>query len=122
MTATPAVGGVTGINLDCAEPLSLGRFWSALLGLRVVAQDADRFVDLEPIVPGGPTLSLVAVPEPKTVKNRLHLDVQVEDLGAATERVTALGGQPASRVRGAKDAPWGVFRDPEGNEFCLVTG
>jgi predicted enzyme related to lactoylglutathione lyase len=51
----------------------------------------------------------------------LHLDVKVDDLDAATSAAVRRGAQPVSDVQG-EESPWRVFADPEGNEFCLVTG
>jgi len=58
------------------------------------------------------------VPEPKTVKNRVHLDLGTVDYDAAVARTVGLGATPASDVYDG-DA-FAVFRDPEGNEFCLL--
>lgn len=80
------------ITLDCADPGTLAAFWSALLETPVgETLDDGRFVFLE----GNdalPTICFQRVPEGKTVKNRMHLDFQVEDLEAATARVVELGG------------------------------
>ena len=68
-----------------------------------------------------PIIRLQRVPEPKTVKDRIHLDLSVTDLDAATARVEAIG---ATRASSEDFFEYGVsFRvmlDPEGNEFCLV--
>jgi catechol 2,3-dioxygenase-like lactoylglutathione lyase family enzyme len=99
-------------------------FWSALLGLEVTGREAG-YLDLGPLGAGGPVLSFQLVPEPKAVKNRVHLDLAV-DAGAggviaAGYRALALGAVPVSELRGADSAPWQVWCDPDGNEFCLVT-
>jgi len=99
-------------------------FWAALLDLAVTHRDTD-WVDLEPLGGGGPVLSFQLVPEPKAMKNRLHLDVAVDPASggvvAAGLRAHALGATPASELFSPGDAPWQVWRDPQGNEFCLVT-
>jgi catechol 2,3-dioxygenase-like lactoylglutathione lyase family enzyme len=99
-------------------------FWSAFLGLQVRHRAAD-WADLGPLGPGGPVLSFQLVPEVKIGKNRLHLDLAVDRSGggvvAAGRRVHALGATPASELFAADSAPWQVWRDPEGNEFCLVS-
>jgi hypothetical protein len=85
---------------------------------------ADWF-DLAPLGEGGPVLSFQLVPESKIVKNRLHLDIAVDPAHggavAAGYRALALGAQPASELFAADSAPWQVWRDPDGNEFCLCT-
>ena len=60
----------------------------------------------------------MAVPEPKRVKNRLHLDLRATDFPAAVDAALALGAQRADDIyRGPR---WQVLRDPEGNEFCIL--
>lgn len=106
-------------NLDRAAA-----FWAALLDLAVTHRATD-WVDLQPLGGGGPVLSFQLVAEPKAVKNRLHLDVAVDPASggvvAAGLRAHALGATPASELFSPGDAPWQVWRDPERNEFCLVT-
>lgn len=115
MSSTPRVSFVI---FDCAAPLRLATFWSELLGVKITGHD-DDWVDIEPVSDGGPAIGFAIVPEPKRVKNRVHLDLEVSDLAAERERVLALGGQIAGEVRGQR-SPFQVFYDPEGNEFCLV--
>jgi catechol 2,3-dioxygenase-like lactoylglutathione lyase family enzyme len=99
-------------------------FWSRLLDVPV-ARRANGYVDLGPLGQGGPVLSFQLVPEAKVVKNRLHLDLAVDpDRGgvvSAGYRAHALGALPASQLLGAETAPWQVWQDPDGNEFCFVT-
>jgi hypothetical protein len=59
------------------------------------------------------------VPEPKTVKNRVHLDVRIEDLEEATERIVSLGGSWDGFDRALDQARWRTLVDPEGNEFDI---
>jgi hypothetical protein len=70
--------------------------------------------------PGVPTLVFVAVPEAKTVKNRLHLDVRPVDrpYEAEVERLVGLGARRADIGQG--EVPWVVLADPEGNELCVL--
>lgn len=122
MNATSAVGGFDAITIDCADPLALARFWASVFGTEIAAADDEgpRYVDLR-AVPGVPTLRFQRVPEPKTVKNRLHLDVAVADLEEARARVEALGGRRVSPDLFEEFGyRWIVMADPEGNEFCLV--
>jgi len=112
----PAVRGVGFLAIDCADPPALAAFWSALLGGEVESfPDGDA--RLSP--PGGPVLDFLRVPDAKTAKNRLHLDLDTTDLAAAVEQALALGATTK-----ADDvyvgSGWQVLRDPEGNEFCLL--
>lgn len=117
------VGELNAVAIDCADPLSLARFWAAVLGTGIEAPigDGTHYVDLVP-APGIPILRFQRVPEPKMTKNRLHLDLSVRDLDEACARAEALGGR---RVSGQAVAEygyvWTVMRDPEGNEFCVGT-
>lgn len=99
-------------------------FWCALLDLDVRERTAD-WVDLGPLGSNGPVLSFQLVPETKTVKNRLHLDLAVDParggVTGAGRRAQALGATPVSGLFAADTAPWQVWCDPEGNEFCFVT-
>jgi hypothetical protein len=109
---------VTEICVDCAEPQVVGQFWAEVLGWKAsVDQDGD--VQLQGPA-GWPTYLFVRVPEPKTVKNRIHLDVNATDRNQAAEveRILALG---ATRVDiGQGKQSWVVLADPEGNEFCVL--
>ena len=93
--------------LDAADPLRLGRFWSAALGLTLEKlDDGDTLLH-------GPTpqhrVWINAVPEPKTVKNRMHLDVFVRSV----QELLALGATVVE-----EQDRWTVMADPEGGEFC----
>jgi predicted enzyme related to lactoylglutathione lyase len=116
------LGGLDAITIDCADALRLARFWSAVFGTDVEASDGEgpHYVDLMPVA-GVPTLRFQRVPDPKVTKNRLHLDVSVEDLNEACARVEALGGRRISEQPLREYGyDWFVMADPEGNEFCLV--
>lgn len=114
---TPA--RVAHLVVDCNDLARVSAFWSNLLGLEVATTE-DGWLDLEPLADGGPVLSFQRVPERKAVKNRLHLDLQVTDIGPEAERARALGASPASAVYAGQSGSWQIWRDPEGNEFCLV--
>jgi len=66
-------------------------------------------------------LAFQRVPEAKQLKNRLHLDLAVPDFDAATARAGSLGAAPYGVVHGTGSSRWQVWRDPEGNEFCLCS-
>ena len=111
------------LNIDCADPPALANFWAQALGWRRTFEEPDEVV-LEP--PAGspedglsPDLLFAKVPETKTVKNRLHLDLRPDDQAAEVERLTALGARPVS-VGQDDDVSWVVLADPEGNEFCVL--
>jgi hypothetical protein len=111
----PAVEGIAALAIDCAEPAELAHWWSRLLGGRVEV-DADGDATLH--TPGGLAIDFARVPEPKTVKNRLHLDLRSTDLAEATEQALALGATRADDIYDG--GRWQVMRDPEGNEFCFL--
>ena len=108
--------------LDCADPDLMADFWAAALGYRRHGQAANyrSLVDPDGI---GPKLILQGVDEPKTVKNRMHLDIHHADIEAEADRLVALG---AVRLQ---DEPvvehgtsWILLTDPEGNELCVCQG
>jgi predicted enzyme related to lactoylglutathione lyase len=79
-------------------------------------------VDLARQSPDAPHVSFQRVPEPKITKNRVHLDLVVDDVNVATARIEALGGRrrrPAGDFS-EYDSSWRTMADPEGNEFCLI--
>lgn len=108
-----AVGRLTDLVLDCADPERLAAFWGSLLGVGV-ADRTDSFVELERL-PNGIGLGFQKVPEPKVGKVRLHIDITAPDQDAAVERVIALGGRHVEDIK-----TWRVMTDPEGHEFCLL--
>jgi hypothetical protein len=111
----PAIAGIAALAVDCSDPPGLARWWSRLLGGRV---EVDRDGDATLHAPGGLAIDFLRVPEAKTVKNRLHLDLRSTDLAGATEQALALGATRADDIY--DKGGWQVLRDPEGNEFCLL--
>jgi catechol 2,3-dioxygenase-like lactoylglutathione lyase family enzyme len=111
------------VVLDCADPLLLAPFWETALGYHRV----DAPEGYAALVPqrgeSGPVLLLQRVPEPRSTKNRMHLDLHPEDPQAHVETLQRLG---ARRIGGwidelvAEGVRWQVLADPEGNEFCVV--
>ncbi len=104
--------------IDCGDPQALAEFWAAVLDYEAVP-DEDDDVELRPRYGDGPALLFVKVPEPKTVKNRLHLDLRPDDRDAEVERILALGATRAD-VGQTGEETWVVLADPEGNEFCVL--
>jgi hypothetical protein len=120
--------------VDCHDVVAQARWWANVLGWKSVFESEDEAV----IVPAhaseelarstpweqiGPGLVFVPVPEDKTVKNRLHIDLAphtTDDRDSEIERLLELG---ASRidVGQSDEATWDVFADPEGNEFCVLS-
>jgi predicted enzyme related to lactoylglutathione lyase len=112
------IGRVSFVTIDANDPVRLAAFWSDLLGTTVEeTSDGGRFVFLA--AAAGHILSFQRVPEPKTIKNRVHLDVRVEDLDAATSAVRDLGGTWDGNELTLDDARWRTLLDLEGNEFDI---
>ena len=105
---------LTEIVVDCHDPVAQAAFWAAALGYHLVRTEQVRQA------PAAPTLVFVTVPETKTVKNRLHLDLRPVDRSheAEVERLIGLGARRADVGQG--EVPWVVLADPEGNEFCVL--
>jgi Glyoxalase-like domain len=141
----------TGVQVvfDCADPSRLARFWAEALGYKLDDPPAgyqrwedwlrdqgipeERWNDASAAVDpdgAGPRIYFQRVPEPKTVKNRVHLDLDVsggaavpierrrEQVEAEAERLTGIG---ATRLRAVEELGvyWVVMHDPEANEFCV---
>ena len=115
-------GPTIGLVLDCHDPVTLATFWSAALDY-VNAGDAGAYVMLLPNGRPGPKLLLQQVPEPKTTKNRMHLDIDAADIEAEAVRLESLGArcvQPEELHE--HGTSWILMADPEGNEFCVCDG
>jgi catechol 2,3-dioxygenase-like lactoylglutathione lyase family enzyme len=109
------------LTIDCADPDRLADFWAAALGWQRVYQD-DYEVAIRDLAAGdaaGPDLLLLAVPDGKATKNRLHLDLRPDDQEAEVTRLESLGARRAD-IGQAGDESWVVMADPEGNEFCVL--
>ncbi len=109
------------VVIDAHDIRALGGFWAAVLDWRVDVDDDDEVSICGPGEFGadGPGLTFVPVPEGKTVKNRLHLDLNPTDQDAEVERLLALGATRADVGQG--EQTWVVLADPEGNEFCVLS-
>ena len=109
------------VTVDCADPAALSGFWSAALDTTVLENYGGEFIMLAPPPRGGPLLAFQRVPEPRSGKNRLHLDLGAPTGGrqAEVERLVELG----ATVLGERGDPavfaWTTLTDPEGNEFCI---
>ena len=110
------------LTFDSADPESLARFWGEALNFTVDVRSNDAFAvpaGWSPSGAEGPRLLFQRVPEPKTVKNRLHLDLTADDMDAEVQRLVALGARMVRLVQ-EEDLSWTVMADPEGNEFCVL--
>ncbi len=112
------------ICIDCADAWTLANWWAPVLGYRVrphsdedleklramgiERREDDPSIVVEPVDEAGPSVWFLKVPEPKTVKNRVHLDVY-----GAVDALVAGGATVVERHE-----RWTVMADPEGNEFC----
>lgn len=118
----------TELIIDSHDPRRLADFWCGVLGYRIT-EESDELVEIagwEPdrdtirAQPSAPTLVFVPVPEGKSVKNRIHIDVSPADRGQ-DEEVRRLLGLGARHVDiGQGEQSWVVLADPEGNEFCVL--
>jgi catechol 2,3-dioxygenase-like lactoylglutathione lyase family enzyme len=113
-----ALGRLDVVAIDCNDPEPLVRFWCAVLGTTERSRSAD-WIALHPVVAGGPHLAFQIVPEAKHGKNRLHLDLNVDDLAAATLAAEQLGASRLGDVVDEGEDRYQVMADPAGNEFCL---
>jgi predicted enzyme related to lactoylglutathione lyase len=108
--------------LDCAAPEELAKFWREVLDYRDYYTDANLAV-LVPKEGIASPLLLQGVPEPKAGKNRMHLDIVVEDIEAEIRRLQALGAHRIDEgVQSFGGTRWVRMSDPEQNEFCVSTG
>ena len=112
---------VTGVTIDCDDPARLASFWATLLGRPTTDEhDLPGWATVGSRTDEQPRLTFQKVPEPKTAKARLHLDVEVADVDEGRRAVEALGGAWSGERHDYDDGVVVVMRDPEGNEFCLV--
>jgi predicted enzyme related to lactoylglutathione lyase len=109
---------VRNVVIDVNYLEDMTAFWQAITGYDVDAKD-DASVRLIDPSGAGPALYLQKVPELRTTKNRLHLDLAAADLEAAAAEAQALGARRLRTFTEPGDA-WIVLVDPEGNEFCVV--
>jgi predicted enzyme related to lactoylglutathione lyase len=113
----PSIGFV----LDCADPVALAAFWTPALGY-TNAGSTGNYVALAP-KDSGPMLLLQRVEEPKTTKNRMHLDLHDPDVEGLVRRLEGLGAKRLiDEPRREAGMSWIVMADPEGNEFCVCDG
>lgn len=108
--------------IDTTNPARIAGFWESALGWRRTFEEEDQ-VCLEPQQGSqedgiAPDLVFLKVPEGKTIKNRLHLDLRPADQSTEVARLEALGARQVSIGQG--DVSWVVMADPDGNEFDVL--
>ncbi len=111
------------ICIDSTDPATLASWWADLLGWRITSAENDEVV-LEPPArtPAdgiSPDLVFCRVPEAKTVKDRLHIDLRPDNQAAEVARAEAMGARRVDVGQGT-DKTWVVLADPDGNEFCIL--
>lgn len=135
------------VTIDCTNPERLATFWASVLHYQIQGPPSgfdswEAFLEAQHIPPAewnnfsaivdpeqkGPRIFFQRVPEPKTVKNRLHLDINASTevsgdearshLEATVQRLTELGAHELYRYSEHNEF-WITIADPEGNEFCI---
>ena len=113
-------------TFDCADPRKVATFWATALSYEIYApNEAGGEVELRDPKSEGPRLGFMKVPEPKVVKNRVHLDLlpdttleeEIDGLTAAGATLVEILQDPETFVDPMR---WAVMQDPEGNEFCVI--
>jgi predicted enzyme related to lactoylglutathione lyase len=120
MTRSP----IRHVTFDCADPMTLAAFWSQVTGWPVDAESGPGDDEVGVMAPDPlPMLLFIRVPEAKSVKNRVHLDIgpPAHTRDEEVERLTGLGGRVLLDHRTREGRGWVVMADPEGNEFCVET-
>jgi hypothetical protein len=112
------------ITVDCRAPFELARFWATVLGYADDPDNPNAPDDPEALIVDpsgrGPGLLFITVPESKTVKNRVHLDLQPLALrDVAVAEILDLGATLVADHRRPDGTGWATLADPEGNEFCV---
>lgn len=109
------------VSLDCAQPYELARFWSRVLDRPIHPDNEPADDEVGIPLDGGGELMFLRVPEPKTVKNRMHLCLVPGQLRESeVERLLAIGATMLQDRRNPDGTGWAVLGDPEGNEFCVL--
>ena len=120
-----AIGRVDGLVIDGHDTMALARFWAAMFDTDIESitnegqADEAQYVDLAGS-DRAPLLRFQRAPEAKVVKNRLHLDIEVNELEPSIARVRELGGSVVRPVFTEFGYDVAIMGDPEGNEFCLI--
>jgi predicted enzyme related to lactoylglutathione lyase len=105
------------VTFDADDPRGLAEFWSQVTGYSVESP-SEYMAAIKGDGSVGPQFMFLKVPEGKTAKNRVHVDLGSPDLDAEVDRVLGLGASLVGRYA-EYGITWATFRDPEGNEFCI---
>jgi predicted enzyme related to lactoylglutathione lyase len=108
---------VYNLTFDAHDPAELATFWSAVLE-RPVGATGEFFAFIDR-TETEPAVIFIKVPEGKTAKNRMHLDLDCDDLAAARQQLEGLGAS-FLHEKDEYETHWMTFLDPEGNEFCVA--
>ena len=109
------MGKLRFIIMDCADARKVGQFWaSALDGYEADEQEGGVLLKTD----SGPQIAFEVVPEGKTVKNRLHLNIAADDRLADVKRLVGLGATEVEEIN-VEGYVWTNMKDVEGNEFCV---
>ncbi|MFD4371204.1 VOC family protein [Streptomyces sp. NPDC058486] len=109
---------VQNVAVDCADAYELARFWSEVTGAPLDPEDAPGAHETQVLLPGGPVLYFSQVPEPKTVKNRVHLCLRpTTTRDAEVERLLKLGATLVADRREPDGAGWAVLADPNTSDY-----
>ena len=113
------------IAMNAQDDAAVGRFWAQALGWSIASEEPG-VINLEPEGfsypdPVAVCIDVIRVPEPKTVKNRVHVDLATTSAAHQADLVARLLGLGATLADvGQRDVLWTVLADPEGNEFCVL--
>ncbi|KMS91839.1 MULTISPECIES: VOC family protein [Streptomyces] len=109
------------VAIDCADAYELARFWSSVTGCPLHPEDRPGDQETQVLLAEGPVLYFNQVPEPKKVKNRIHLCLRPDtSREQEVERLLGLGATLVTDHRNPDGSGWAVLADPEGNEFCVL--
>ncbi|MDA3646375.1 VOC family protein [Saccharopolyspora indica] len=115
------VSALQNIAIDCADAYQLARFWSEVTGRPLHPESRPGDEETEVLLAEGPVLHFNQVPEPKSIKNRLHLCLRPETpREQEVERLLSIGATLVADHRNPDGSGWAVLADPEGNEFCVL--
>jgi len=122
----PYPNGELVIVIDCSDLDGAARFWGGVLGYEASPPGdgpagSERYRGLQPGNGVGIDVLLQRVPDVKSQKNRLHLDLRTPDLDTEVRRVLGLGASLLTSAPVAEDGwLWHILADPDGNEFCVL--
>jgi hypothetical protein len=106
------------ITMDCEDAAAVAAFWAEALGKQVDEGASDFFATIDMTDRSTPTWMFVQVPEPKSAKNRTHVDLEADDRMAEVSRLERLGAVVVDH-KDDWNFQWTVMNDPFGNEFCV---